>query len=171
MAAATHTLSLPGGMLQRGFWLYVWEVETAGGRMLYYVGRTGDSSSPFASNPYRRMGQHLGSQPNQTALRNHLEAAEVDIDACRFRFVCHGPIYPEAVGENHALRMQAHEPVRNRMSAMEKALAVELKDAGYSVLNTVGSNQSFDPTVWAEVRQAFLAEFPGLAVVSATPST
>ena len=39
--AATHRLSLPGPMLRRGFWLYVWDVETPCGQMLYVVPSAG----------------------------------------------------------------------------------------------------------------------------------
>jgi hypothetical protein len=37
--ASMHCLTLPGPMLQRGFWLYVWRVQTPKGERLY-VGRT-----------------------------------------------------------------------------------------------------------------------------------
>ena len=37
--ASLHRLTLPGPMLQRGFWLYVWRVQTPKGERLY-VGRT-----------------------------------------------------------------------------------------------------------------------------------
>ncbi len=71
MPATTHALTLPAALLERGFWLYVWRVEAQEGERLY-VGRTGDSSSPHATPPYIRMGQHLGYQPTQNALRKHL---------------------------------------------------------------------------------------------------
>ena len=60
----THCLTLPGPMLRRGFWLYVWQVEDSEGGEWLYVGRTGDNSSPHASAPYTRMGQHLGKIKN-----------------------------------------------------------------------------------------------------------
>jgi hypothetical protein len=40
---AIHEVRFEGGVLQRGFWLYVWEVTPADQAPLYYVGRTGDS--------------------------------------------------------------------------------------------------------------------------------
>lgn len=43
--ASLQKLVFPGAMLQRGFWLYVCEMETVEGCRLLYVGRTGDSSS------------------------------------------------------------------------------------------------------------------------------
>ena len=53
-----HSLTLPGVMLGRGFWLYVWRIRV-NSETLLYVGRTGDESSPHASAPYDRFGlQH-----------------------------------------------------------------------------------------------------------------
>ena len=95
MAAATYALTLPGSMLQRGFWLYVWRVETPKGEMLY-VGRTGDNSSPFATAPYQRMGQHLGHVKTQNALRRHLAKNDIEPEDCTsFHLITHGPLYPE----------------------------------------------------------------------------
>lgn len=67
-----YELDLPGGMTERGFWLYVWEVKVEADEVLY-VGRTGDNSSPYASSVYRRMGQHLGDADNTNALLRHLK--------------------------------------------------------------------------------------------------
>ena len=71
MSASTHTLTFPGAMTERGFWLYVWRIMSPIGELLY-VGRTGDSSSPYASSPFARMGQHLGNNKNQNMVRQHL---------------------------------------------------------------------------------------------------
>src|SRR5450432_397385 len=124
MSAETHSMTLPGSMLKRGFWLYVWRVETPKGEMLY-VGRTGDNSSPNATAPYTRMGQHLGFVKSQNALRSRL--ADVGIlaeDCTAFHLVAHGPIYPEidrSVGGDRNSLMDAHKPIRNLVGAMEKA--------------------------------------------------
>jgi hypothetical protein len=58
-------------MLQRGFWLYVWQVETPEGEMLY-VGRTGDNSSPNATEPYACIGEHPEGANTRKATRRHL---------------------------------------------------------------------------------------------------
>jgi hypothetical protein len=63
-----------GGSLQRGFWLYSWEVTADGHLPMYYVGRIGDSSSTNAQSPFNRMGQHLGFAENSNMLRRHLIA-------------------------------------------------------------------------------------------------
>jgi hypothetical protein len=46
----TETLLFSGALLQRGFWLYVWQTEEADGKISLYVGRTGDSSQPGRRN-------------------------------------------------------------------------------------------------------------------------
>ena len=151
-------------MLQRGFWLYVWRVETPKGEMLY-VGRTGDNSSPHATAPYTRMGQHLGFSKNQNALRKHLVKQGVVPEQCKaFHLISHGPIYPE-VEKGAFLRsvlMSHHMPFRNLCGAMEKALADELKQAGYNVLNEVKWRHPYDEEVWKTVSSAFCEYFPKL---------
>jgi hypothetical protein len=72
MTADLYDVRFAGGILQRGFWLYVWEVMTQEGKALYYVGRTGDSSSTNAQSPFNRMSQHLGFAKNSSMLRRHL---------------------------------------------------------------------------------------------------
>ncbi|PZQ45693.1 MAG: hypothetical protein DI551_06700 [Micavibrio aeruginosavorus] len=160
-------------MLQRGFWLYVWKVETPKGERLY-VGRTGDSSSPNATAPYTRMGQHLGFAKNQNALRKHLMDAGVFPEECKsFHLISHGPIYPEITKDEDSDRhdlMVAHKPLRDLVAAMEKALADELRLAGYHVMNTVNCRQSYDGTVWLAVREAFAEYFPMMKKACFKPS-
>ncbi|MCV3243293.1 hypothetical protein [Mesorhizobium sp. ZC-5] len=172
----TFRLTLPGPMLRRGFWLYVWKVLTADGRDLLYVGRTGDNSSPNASPPYIRMGQHLGSVKNQNALRRNLLAVGVDPLSCKsFDLVAHGPIHPEVVRPedfDHADKtmreelMKLHLPLRDEVGAMEKRLAKELSDVGYKVLNNVKWKYDVDDTKWLPVRKAFVDDFPELGRLS-----
>jgi hypothetical protein len=164
MPPATHILTLPGPMLRRGFWLYVWRVETPTGDLLY-VGRTGDNSSPYATAPYTRMGQHLGSVDTQNALRKHLDKRDLALPECTFQLITHGPLYDEiakAEGVTHEALMAAHKPLRDIVGAMEKALADDLAAAGYAVLNTVNCKWPLDPILWAPVRAAFAAHFPNL---------
>lgn len=40
MIPRTHSLSFDGRLLERGFWLYVWEIKK-GARALHYVGLSG----------------------------------------------------------------------------------------------------------------------------------
>ena len=136
MAADTYTLTMPGAMLERGFWLYVWRVETPKGEMLY-VGRTGDSSSCKAAPPYARMGQHLGHVEASNTLRRYLKnKAGVKAEDCReYDLIAHGPLFREQAD------MEAHKGPRDIVAGLEKHLANTLKAAGYKVLNTVNSRK------------------------------
>ncbi len=166
----THCLTLPGAMLRRGFWLYVWRVEDEDGGEWLYVGRTGDNSSPHASAPYTRMGQHLGTMKNQNALRARLKDQGIDAEDCRaFHLVSHGPLHPEIVkgdGLDREALMELHRPYRDEVGAYERDLAVALKTVGYRVLNTVNCKWTGDAARWLEIRQAFAVHFPKLADVT-----
>ncbi len=156
MAAGLHTLTLPGPMLERGFWLYVWRVETSKGEFLY-IGRTGDSSSPHATPPYQRMGQHLGHQKAQNMLRQNLEKKGIEPELCTsFELIAYGPMFPEAKD------MAAHRIPRDIMAALEKKLADALIESGYNVLNTTNCRKTLDKNLWDEVRDAFAKHFPKL---------
>jgi hypothetical protein len=156
VTASTYTVVLDGGVLRRGFWLYVWEVTPPDGDRLVYVGRTGDSSSPNAQSPFNRMGQHLGFAATSSMLRKHLTSRRVDPINCTFRMVSHGPILEEV--DN----MADHKLLRDQIAAMERELAADLSSAGYDVLNKVQSRASLDEDAYADVRAAFAGEFPGL---------
>lgn len=165
MTAQIHSLTLPASMLRRGFWLYVWVVDTPKGEMLY-VGRTGDNSSPHAAAPYTRMGQHLGFAKNQNALRKHLADQGLQAEDChKFDLVAFGPLYDEIEKREGLSRkdlMTLHMPLRDVVGALEKALAEELKAAGYNVLNTVVSKHERDLAGWQSVEDAFSGRFPKL---------
>ncbi|MGV2102913.1 hypothetical protein [Rhizobium sp. 21-4511-3d] len=169
MEPSTQVITLPVAVLKRGFWLYVWRVETPKGEFLY-VGRTGDNSSPYATAPFTRMGQHLGFSSNQNALRKHLKARDLEAEDCaNFQLISHGPLFDEVMGESGADRtalMALHVPIRNMVGALEKVLAEELKAAGYEVLNTVKWKHAHDIDAWNEVKKAFSVYFPRLALVS-----
>jgi hypothetical protein len=165
MTASLHRLTLPGPMLQRGFWLYVWRVQTPTGERLY-VGRTGDSSSPHATAPYTRMGQHLGFSKAQNSLRRLLTEAGVEPETCgQFDLISYGPIFPEIGMTKDQLRadqMVLHTPVRDLMAGLEKKLRDALVAAGYPVLNVVHSKKPYDPAQWNAVRLAFAEHFLNL---------
>src|ERR1035441_3863510 len=142
-------------MLARGFWLYVWEVTAEDGRKFLYVGRTGDSSSPYAQSPYNRMGQHLGVSNKATnMLRSNLLKKDVDPNRCKsFEMVAYGPILPE--GRN----MEEHTPKRNKIAAMERELCSALCASGYAVLNSVSCKHPLPKAHWKEVLAAFSERF------------
>lgn len=163
--ASLHRVTLPGPMLQRGFWLYVWRVQTPVGERLY-VGRTGDSSSPHATAPYTRMGQHLGFSKAQNSLRRLLTEAGVEPENCgQFDLISYGPIFPEIGMTKEQLRheqMLLHTPVRDQMAGLEKKLRDALVAAGYKVLNVVHSKKQYDTAHWNAVQKAFAKHFPEL---------
>ncbi len=154
-----HELSFDGGILRRGFWLYVWEIIRPQGTALYYVGMTGDSSSTNAQSPFNRMGQHLGFAKTNNTLRKHLLKHEVEPELCRFRLLALGPLEPES-------RIEArheHDGRRDRVAAMEKALAEVMKEAGCLVINNVYSNKILNDDRFAQVREAFVRVLPALS--------
>lgn len=163
--AGLHRLTLPGPMLQRGFWLYVWRVQTPKGERLY-VGRTGDSSSPHATAPYTRMGQHLGFSKAQNSLRRLLTEAGVRPESCgQFDLICYGPIFPEigmTKDQVRADQMILHIPVRDQMAGLERKLRDALVEAKYTVLNVVHSKKRYDPVQWNAVQLSFAEHFPNL---------
>lgn len=156
MESDSYNLSFDGKLLQRGFWLYVWEITLPDGCQVYYVGRTGDSASVNAQSPFNRMGQHLGFNKNANVLRRRLEKEGVVAEECKFRMVAHGIILEEADNWND------HQERRDVVAALEKSLADTLAGAGYNVLNTVHCRQPLDEILWAMVRAEFARDFPML---------
>ena len=162
MNAETFELAFNGRILQRGFWLYVWEITPPIGPKLYYVGRTGDSASANAQSPFNRMGQHLGFVKNSNMLRRHLEGRQVRPEQCQFRLIAHGPIESESPSGEPA----DHNERRDRVAALEKALATVMREAGYLVINEVKCRKMVGAQRFAQIRAAFSAEFPELARLS-----
>ena len=155
----THSLEFNGEFLGRGFWLYVWDVTTPGKKHLYYVGRTGDSSSNNAQSPFNRMGQHLGFNKNSNVLRRHLESRDIPVAKCKFRLVAYGPILKEATTQD------GHTRARDVTAALEKKLADTLGESGYQVLNPVNCRKKLDLNLWAKVREAFAVNFPMITII------
>ena len=156
MKTKTHELKFNGELLQRGFWLYIWEIKTPKQTHLYYVGRTGDSSSINAQSPFNRMGQHLGYNKKSNVLRRHLEGKNIDPEICSFRLIAHGPILKETKNKDE------HRKRRDSIAAMEKALADEMAATGYNVINTVSSLKKLNVAKFASVRAAFALHFKKL---------
>lgn len=153
-----YEVRFDGGILQRGFWLYVWEVTPPQGVSLFYVGRTGDSSSTNAQSPFNRMGQHLGFAKNSSMLRRHLDSYKVELERCSFRLVAVGPIHEESIADTR----HEHDARRDVVAAMEKALAVHMKAAGYEVMNKVNCRKTLDAVRFAKVSAVFARAFPAL---------
>jgi hypothetical protein len=156
VTAAIHEVSFNGTFLQRGFWLYVWEIAAPGGKTLCYVGRTGDSSSTNAQSPFNRMGQHLGFNKNSNRLRRLLEDKGIAPEKCGFRLVAYGPILEEAATRDE------HFARRDTIGGLEKALIRALSDSGCELLNTVSRHEAPHSRRWNRVRAAFAEYFPKL---------
>lgn len=150
----SFSMSFDGQLLKRGFWLYVWEIEGPLSTYLY-VGRTGDSSSPHASSPFNRIGQHLDprSSAKGNALGKQLQKAGVNCLDCRFEMVAIGPIFPEQA------TFDAHVPARNRMAAIERSIADELRQRGHVVLGTHPRAEKPDECILDQIRKILNARF------------
>lgn len=156
-----HELNFNGRVLRRGFWLYVWEVTPAGRAPIYYVGRTGDSSSKNAQSPFNRMGQHLGFAKNSNMLRKYLSHHQLEPEACVFRLVAFGPLEQESEAVDRA----EHDERRDIVAALEKGLEVAMRDAGYHVMNKVTSRKALDAERFKDVLTAFAEKFSALGPV------
>jgi hypothetical protein len=154
----TYELSFQGELLQRGLWLYVWEITTATQARLYYVGRTGESSSLNAQSPIARISHHFGFNESANVIRRHLMHKDWNVkpEECSFRLVAYEPILEEANGPE---LYRAH---RDLVAALEKALADAMREAGYSVINTVHYRTPVNAALFAGVRTAFAVHFPKL---------
>jgi hypothetical protein len=141
-----HHLSFQGALLERGFWLYVWRIRHKNSCALY-VGRTGDSSSRYASSPFSRLGQHLDVRPTakaNTLLRN-IHAAGFDHEECSFELLSVGPLFPEQA------ELESHRKYRDIVAPLESALAAHLRTAGHSVLGTHPKPRKYDEQLFQQV--------------------
>ena len=152
-----HKVIIPPEILKRGFWLYVWVITLRSGRMIHYIGRTGDSSSPNAQSPVSRISGHLGPNKHANALQRHLRTHGIDFADCeRLEFVAHGPLEEEV--EN----WDDHMPRRDRTHALERDLCMGMKRAGYEVMNDVRCKLLTEQEAWESVRIAFSERFERL---------
>jgi len=153
----SYRMRFDGHLLNRGFWLYVWEIKGPLSHHVY-IGRTGDSSSPHASSPFKRIGQHLDPGPNAkgNALCKQLRRAGVKFEECSFEMVAIGPIWPEQPD------FEAHKPVRDQMAALERAIADDLQQRGYVVLGTHPRAGTLDQAVLQQLRALLDPKFPSV---------
>lgn len=160
----TCRMEFNGKLLKRGFWLYIWDIKEDRKRHLY-VGRTGDSSSPNASSPFRRIGQHLDSRLNAkgNALGRQLESAGIDAQNCTFEMTAIGPIFDEQK------TMPEHKPLRDKTAALERALADELKRRGYNVLGSHPKAKEPDPALFEQVIVRLRTSFPSKSEIQESP--
>ena len=146
MSAKCYQMSFDGHVLKRGFWIYIWKIKSSQGTF-YYVGRTGDSSSPHAGSPFTRIGQHLDFRENAkgNSLSRRLQAAKVKPEDCCFAMLAIGPLFPEQSG------MGNHRPLRDKVAAIENALGGVLRERGLAVLGSQSSRKPLDETLFQQV--------------------
>jgi len=139
-----------GGILERGFWLYVWRIECHD-RVFFYVGRTGDSSSKFAASPFSRLSQHLGVRKTATAnmLMRHVRRLKMDPLACDFELLALGPLFTEQS------TLELHRKYRDRIAPLEAALAAHLRSKGLEVVGINSAKSAVDQKLLAELQRAF----------------
>lgn len=154
----SYGMRFDGHLLKRGFWLYVWEIKGPTSHHIY-IGRTGDTSSRYASSPFNRIGQHLDQRPNAkgNALGKQLRRAEIKYEECTFEMVAIGPIFPEQA------TFEEHVPFRNQMAALERAIADELRKRGYGVLGTHQRAGCPNRSLLRKIRRLLDPKFPGIA--------
>lgn len=119
----TYNMEFNGQVLERGFWLYIWEI-IEGENMHIYVGRTGDSSSPHASSPFNCIGQHLDFRDTAkgNSLAKRLKEANVNPKKSTFKMLALGPLFLEQK------TFELHVPFRDQMATFEYELANYLRD-------------------------------------------
>jgi len=155
----TYSMRFEGSVLSRGFWLYVWRITYSNDQYIY-VGRTGDSSSANAASPFHRIGQHLDfrSSAKGNSLSRQLRALGIDPVLCSYEMLAIGPIFPEQK------TMDRHRPVRDRVAALEKHLAIFLRQRGYQIIGTHAASTEVDPELWRRVVTAVSEKFPNLTL-------
>ena len=140
--------------------------------LVFYVGRTGDSSSINAASPFNRMGQHLNLRPEAKAamLAKRLREKYPSINSSEFsyRLVSVGPIFPEVGVVDRRTPSEEerakHHVGRDVVSGLESMLEKKMRSAGYKVLNIVYSKKEESARHhWPGVLAAFVPHFPKLA--------
>ena len=150
-----YSMSFDGALLERGFWLYIWDIKTLTERYLY-VGRTGDSSSPNAAFPFARIGQHLDVRPNARAnsIARRLKEKNVLPSSGKFEMLAIGPLFLEQA------TLTDHKVYRDQMAALERDLAKYLRESGYNVLGTHASRKSVNEKMLTKVLKIVKKRFP-----------
>jgi hypothetical protein len=153
VAVVLHEFQWPA--VEARVWLYIWRIDRPNSRHLC-VGRTGDSSSPHASSPFKRIGEHLDVRPGAkgNALGKQLRQAGLDSQDCTFEMVAFGPIFPEQP------TFEKHVPFRDKMAALERAVADELRRRGYTVLGTHPRVGVSDVSLFDAIREVLDSKFP-----------
>lgn len=145
-----------GRLLRRGFWVYVVEIVSASAKD-YYVGRTGDTSSPFASSLFARLAAHLDQKPSAkgNSLSKRVREQGLDCSECSYRVVGIGPLFEQQAN------MDLHRPFRDKMAALESYVAELLRSRGYPVIGTHPRAKIVDANLLKRVLPVVDQHFPG----------
>ncbi len=151
----SYAMTFDGSLLERGFWLYVWDIRQNDDRYLY-VGRTGDSSSANAASPFNRIGQHLDFRANAKATRSVNNSA--------------GEIYNLPNAHSKCSRLDQSFPNRTHSTCTNpyaiplvrsKLLwLTNLVKRGYNVIGIHGRRIRQDADLWADVLLHIDTKFP-----------
>jgi hypothetical protein len=154
--APSASAQIDGRLLCRGFWVYVIEIVSKSGKH-YYVGRTGDTSSPFASSLFARLAAHLGQKPTAkgNSLSKRVREQQLDCSECSYRVVGVGPLFEQQAN------MEKHKPLRDKMAALESHVAELLRSRGYSVIGTHPRAKTVDAALLERVLPVIDQHFPG----------
>ena len=145
-----HRLTFPGALLKRGFWLYAWRIR-CNGQGFYYVGRTGDSSSQYASSPFSRLVRHLDMRSTATAnmLLRHIRRLGFDPEKCDYELLAFGPLFPEQT------TLDLHRERRDVIAPLERALVELFRTRGHVVVGKHGKVGTPDSGLLTKVKRAF----------------
>jgi len=134
-----------GKILERGFWLYIWRISSRK-KVVWYVGRTGDSSSANAASPFGRLSQHLDLRPSAKAnmLAKNLRSAGMNPEECEYSLLTLGPLFPEQSD------FEVHKPYRDIVGKLEAEFAYHLNQRGLLVLGTHPKRGEYDKALFEE---------------------
>jgi len=156
-AKVTH-VKLPPELLERGFWIYVWQIGLPNGGTVHYVGMTGDTGSYKAQSPFKRVTDHLGFNERGNPLRRYLTAKGAEPEKCRsLDFFAYGPIgiVPE--------EKERYRKERGKVAALERSLCLLLRSKDLEVLHDdPPCNFEYDERVWQMMTAAFSEHFQAL---------
>jgi hypothetical protein len=145
----SHKIIFSGEILERGFWLYLWKVKSDD-LVFWYVGRTGDNSSPNAASPFSRLSLHLDLRDKATAntLVRNLRSQGLEPSNCKFELFSVGPIFPEQA------TFEEHKPYRDIVGLLEAELAEYVRSKGHQVMGSHPSRGEYDKGLFTQVKNA-----------------
>ena len=118
-AKVTH-VKLPPELLERGFWIYVWQIGLPNGGTVHYVGMTGDTGSYKAQSPFKRITDHLGFNERGNPLRRYLKANGAEPEMPIAGFFC-------LWANRNSAGQEQYREERGKVAALERSLCLLLR--------------------------------------------